>query len=81
MFIHVVRNFVFVLEGTKMATTGIFVILCDWVRHCPEELDFHRTRSKLFLSQTEMDTFTTPRVVSRPYVLKTVAVKLVSFVK
>lgn len=63
-----------------MATTGIFVILCDWVRHYPEDLDFHRTESKLFLSQTEMDTFTTPRVISRSYVLKTVAVRLQNFV-
>jgi len=36
----------FCVGGTKMATTRIFVILCDWVRHYPEDMDFYRTQSK-----------------------------------
>ena len=60
-----------------MATTRIFVILCDWVRHYPEDMDFYRTQSKQYLSQTEMETFGTPWVIS---ILKTVAViRLVNF--
>ena len=29
-----------------MATTGIFVILYDWVRYYPEDMDFYPTQSK-----------------------------------
>jgi hypothetical protein len=70
MFIHLLET-VFVLERTKMVTTAFVLLYIT-------RLDV--TQKTWLLSQTEMDTLTTPRVVNRPYVLQPVAVRPVKFV-